>query len=157
VAIWELSGSKLIGFNIPAGKMGAEWQVAATGDFNGDGDSDILWHAESGSGIGQVTVWTMDGLNLVNSSLSNGQIGVEWNPVATGDFFGTGRAAVLWESNTGALQDWSLNGANLGAAKWARNGVLPGSAISTGSAVAATRPVTSSGSTRTATMSRSGK
>src|SRR5262249_37759963 len=48
--------------------------------------------------------------------MSNGQIGVEWTPVATGDFFGTGRSAVLWQSNTGAVQDWSLNGTNVTAA-----------------------------------------
>jgi hypothetical protein len=114
VAIWELSNAQLLDVGIPSGQMGAEWRPNATGDFNGDGKSDILWHAGgSGSDIGQVSVWTMDGTNLAGVGISNGQIGVEWNPVATGDFYGTGRSAVLWESNTGALQDWSLNGANL--------------------------------------------
>ena len=108
-----LGGSNLTGFGVPNGKMGAEWQPTAIGDFNGDGDSDILWHAESGSDQGQVSIWTINGTTLASFGISNGEIGVEWNVVATGDFYGTGRSAALWESNTGALQDWSLNGPNL--------------------------------------------
>jgi len=38
----------------PVVAMGAEWQVAATGDFNGDGDADILWHAQAGGGCARV-------------------------------------------------------------------------------------------------------
>ena len=39
--------------------------------------------------------------------MSNGQIGAEWHVAATGDFFGTGRDAILWESDSGDLQSWS--------------------------------------------------
>jgi hypothetical protein len=116
VNIWEMAGSNLIASAIPAGAMGTEWQVAATGDFNGDGAADILWHATSGSDDGQVAVWTMQGFTLVNFGISNGALGSDWNVVATGDFYGTGRDAVLWEDqNTGQISDWQLNGPNLQA------------------------------------------
>lgn len=114
VAIWQLNGSTLTGFNIPNGRMGAEWQIAGTGDFSGDGDSDILWHAQSGPDIGEVAVWTMNGLNLAGFGIAVDTIGTAWNAVAIGDFYGDGRSAVLWENDsTGVLQDWSLNGSNV--------------------------------------------
>ena len=79
------------------------------GDFNGDGNTDVLWQNTSGN----MDVWSMNGLSLNSAVLSNGQIGAEWHVAATGDFFGTGRDAILWESDSGDLQSWSMNGANV--------------------------------------------
>jgi hypothetical protein len=48
------------------------WTISDTGDFDGDGKSDILWHDSSGNvvqvtgaaGVGNVpTVWTIQGAN----------------------------------------------------------------------------------------------
>jgi len=40
------------------------WSVAETGDFNGDGKSDILWHDTSGD----VGVWLMNGSQISSAS-----------------------------------------------------------------------------------------
>ena len=59
------------GFNIQSnglvGTPGNDWQIAGTGDFNGDGKSDILWRQISGA----VAIWLMNGFNIQ----SNGLIG----------------------------------------------------------------------------------
>jgi hypothetical protein len=60
-----------------------------------------------------VDVWSLNGLSLNSAVLSNGQIGAEWHVAAIGDFYGTGRDAILWENTGGNLQSWSLNGANV--------------------------------------------
>jgi hypothetical protein len=62
-----------------------------------------------------VDVWSLNGLSLNSAVLSNGQIGAEWHVAAIGDFYGTGRDAILWENTGGNLQSWSLNGANVTA------------------------------------------
>ena len=38
------------------GQVDASWHIAATGDFNGDGKSDILWHNDNGSYV----TWDMN-------------------------------------------------------------------------------------------------
>jgi hypothetical protein len=40
---------------------GSDWKAVATGDFNGDGDSDILLQ----SADGQVAIWEMNGTNVI--------------------------------------------------------------------------------------------
>ena len=35
------------------GNLGASWHVVGSGDFNGDGFSDILWQNDSG----EVAIW----------------------------------------------------------------------------------------------------
>src|SRR5207342_1564702 len=62
---------------------------------------------------GNVDVWSLNGLSLNSAVLSNGQIGAEWHVAAIGDFYGTGRDAILWKSDSGDLQSWSMNGANV--------------------------------------------
>ena len=42
---------------------GPDWQVKATGDFNGDGKSDILWQGSDGT----PAIWLMDGLTVLSS------------------------------------------------------------------------------------------
>ena len=61
---------------------GTAWQVASTGDFNGDGKSDIvLQNVNDGSCF----VWEMNGLNFADSN-SFGYVGwtpgAEWHAVA---------------------------------------------------------------------------
>ena len=40
---------------------GPSWKAIGTGDYNGDGHSDILWQNASG----QAAIWEMDGTHLI--------------------------------------------------------------------------------------------
>jgi hypothetical protein len=97
--------------------MGSEWHIAGTGDFNGDGNSDILWESTAGT----ANVWTMNGTQLVSAAPVEdaqgalAQMGSEWHIVAEGDFDGDGKADVLWESDSGVETIWGLNGSSLSA------------------------------------------
>jgi hypothetical protein len=41
-----------------------QWSIQLTGDFNGDGMSDILWQDTSGN----VAIWEMNGTTVANAS-----------------------------------------------------------------------------------------
>src|SRR3974377_1885996 len=51
----------------------AVWSVAATGDYNGDGNADILWRDTSGN----TAIWVMSG-TTVSSSAPVGNIPTTW-------------------------------------------------------------------------------
>ena len=54
--------------------MPTDWHIADTGDFNGDGMSDILWRNDAGV----TTIWDMDdGTILAANSL--GSIPTNWH------------------------------------------------------------------------------
>ena len=81
------------------------WHVAATGDFNGDGQVDILWRNDSG----QLSDWlgTSNGSFVSNSANLSSIVTTDWQIVGTGDFNGDGISDILWRNtNSGQLSDW---------------------------------------------------
>ena len=131
LAIWELDGTQLKsagyvndGFNaIPA--PGADWHVAATDDFDGDGKADILWRTNSGS----LAVWEMDGTQIKvagyvnNGTAAVGAPGADWHIAGTADFDGDGKSGdILWRTDSGSLAIWLMNGTAIKSAGYVNNG-----------------------------------
>jgi hypothetical protein len=76
-------------------------------DFNGDGQTDLLWqHAD-----GRLAVWFMNGTTLTNATYLNpSQVDPSWQIVATADINGDGQTEILWENANGTLAYWLMNG-----------------------------------------------
>jgi hypothetical protein len=85
----------------------ASWHVADTGDFNGDGRSDILWRNDNG----QMSDWlgNANGGFAPNDANAFTQVSTDWHITATGDFNGDGRTDILWRNDNGQLSDWLAN------------------------------------------------
>jgi hypothetical protein len=90
--------------NIVNQVVASAWKIAGTGDFNGDGRSDILWRNDSGT----LTNWlgTGNGGFSENTSAISQNVALAWKVVGTGDFNGDGRSDVLWRNDSGQISNW---------------------------------------------------
>jgi len=80
---------------------------AATGDFNGDCKSDLVWRNGSTE---QVYEWLMNGTSTL-SSTNLGSPSSNWVVQGVGDFNGDGMSDILWRnSTTGQVYIWFMNG-----------------------------------------------
>jgi serralysin len=61
------------------GNPGPSWHVEGTGDFNGDGKSDILWQNDDGT----PAIWFMDGRTLISGAVAGSfNPGPDWHIIA---------------------------------------------------------------------------
>jgi hypothetical protein len=88
------------------------WQIVGHGDFNGDGNEDILLFNSSS---GQVYTWLMNGTTISDQ----GSVwilgpGSTWQIAGVGDFNGDGKSDILlFDSSTGQVYTWLMNGTTL--------------------------------------------
>ena len=82
-SIWEMNGNTLIGGGAISPNPGPAWQAVGTGDFNGDGPSDILFQ---NTGSGEASIWDMNGDILTGGGPVTPNPGPSWKAIGTGDF-----------------------------------------------------------------------
>jgi streptogramin lyase len=70
---WTGNGGVMVLGTAGLGSIATAWSVAETGDFNGDGKSDILWRDSSGD----AAIWFMNG-TTVSSGVGLGTIATSW-------------------------------------------------------------------------------
>ena len=91
-----------------------QWRAVGTGDFDGDGKSDIL--LQNGA-TGDCFVWEMNGLKVKDNGA--GYVGWtppsnQWRAVGTGDYNGDGKSDILMQDGaTGDCFVWEMNGLQL--------------------------------------------
>jgi phosphodiesterase/alkaline phosphatase D-like protein/predicted AlkP superfamily pyrophosphatase or phosphodiesterase len=111
VAVWTMNGNTITSSVLTSTPtLDRSWKTAGTGDFNGDGKTDILWRNASGA----VAVWTMNGSTITASNLtSTPSLDNTWKTAGTGDFNGDGKADILWRNDNGSVALWQMNGSTV--------------------------------------------
>ena len=77
----------------------SDWHIVGTGDFNGDGISDILWRNDAGT----VADWLgqANGGFAGNTANLDTTVPTDWHIAGTGDFNGDGIDDILWRNDGG--------------------------------------------------------
>jgi hypothetical protein len=75
-----------------------------TGDFNGDGTSDILWRHSGGT----VAIWEMED-GKAKTSIGLGTVDSSWTFADIGDYNGDGTSDILWRHSGGTAAIWEMD------------------------------------------------
>ena len=105
-----MNGTNIIGGGTLSANPGPSWKAIGTGDFNGDGHSDILW---------QNTRWAGRDLGDERDQYHRRRTlganpGPSWKAIGTGDFNGDGHSDILWQNiANGQAAIWEMDGTNI--------------------------------------------
>jgi uncharacterized repeat protein (TIGR01451 family) len=110
VYVWEMNGQQVQAEGAVAhAAVTSDWHVQGIGDFNGDGNSDVLWRQD---GSGQVYVWEMNGQQVqAEGAVAHAPVTSDWHIESVNDFNGDGNSDVLWRQDvSGQVYVWQMNG-----------------------------------------------
>jgi hypothetical protein len=108
-ALWLMDGlSPTTGSVLP--NPGPAWHVVDAGDFNGDGNADIVWQGRDGT----PAIWLMDDDKPVwVGAVGPFNPGPNWEIKGTGDFNGDGNDDILWQGRDGTPAVWMMDGTHV--------------------------------------------
>ena len=109
LAIWTMKGNFVAStqwLNAPAITDPA-WQIAGTGDIDGDGFADLVWQ---NSNDGTISAWLMRGTQVLGASVLNySPVNPSWKIRGVADVNGDGKADIVWQHDAGWLAVWLMN------------------------------------------------
>lgn len=109
--LWQMQSGVVTTVATP-GDRTADWKVAGTGDFNGDGNGDIAWRRDNG----QFEIWRLTASGArITPNFTSSWPGTSWTVQGVGDFDGDGGDDVLWRDTSGLAAIW-FHGFEIGAA-----------------------------------------
>jgi hypothetical protein len=114
IALWLMNTNGTIMSAVGLGSIPINsWTIVGTGDFDGNGVSDILWRSNSGG----IAIWLMNGNATIASNVGLGSLPVPaWTVALTGDFDGDGKSDILWYGSNGGVALWVMNGTTITSA-----------------------------------------
>lgn len=108
--VWFMNGptwTGTVGWLTPM--KDAQWRPVATGDFDNDGHTDVVWrHIENGKTV----IWFMNGTHLARSAEIAGASDRSNQLLATGQFNPVGNTDLLWHHTNGTSSIWQMSGTN---------------------------------------------
>ncbi len=96
VQIWLMNHNTRVGSAVAlGGALAPPWKIAASGDWNRDGQTDLLWRNSSTQ---KLLVWTMNGTAKAGQLVPTPDQAVDanWEVVAALDYNGDGLRDLLW-------------------------------------------------------------
>ena len=111
LSFWFMRGSHRVGSAPLTGApaLDADWQLAATGDFNHDRKPDLLWRNVRSN---KLRIWTLDGTTYTGTLIPSPDQAVDgnWLVRAALDYNGDGQRDLLWYNTTsGNVVFWFMD------------------------------------------------
>ncbi|WP_428491811.1 FG-GAP-like repeat-containing protein [Rhodopila sp.] len=138
VAIWEMQGSTInlnkAGVIAPSIGLGPAWHIKGTGDFYGDGATDIVLQNDAGP----LSIWEMQGTTIAQAGFvtnpdgSTANPGAAWHVMGTGDFNNGGKTGIVLQNDNGDVAEWQLSGTTVVSAAILASPGLPWSVFGSG-------------------------
>lgn len=119
------NGSFMHNYAASVASVPTSWHIVGTGDFNGDGITDILWRSDDGT----ITDWlgSASGAFTANWANSSAAVSTDWKVVGTGDINGDGYDDIVWQNTTdGRVVDWLGNSNGGFNSNYAHSVMTPG-------------------------------
>lgn len=108
-SIWLMSGATWDGSSyalLPT--VSTTWTMQASGDFNADGNSDIVWQ---NTVTGDRSIWFMSNTTWGGSYALLPSVALAWSIAGAGDFNADGKPDLVWQNTTtGDRSIWFMNG-----------------------------------------------
>ncbi len=106
-SVWQINGAALTGGGAIA-NPGAAWTYEGSGDFLGDGGTDMLFRNQNGT----LVYWAVSGTSIYAAyTLANP--GGTWSVVGLGDFNNDGSSDILFADAAGDLAVWYIHASNI--------------------------------------------
>jgi len=105
--LWQHDDGTVRTANSILGSLPDTSQIGATGDFDGDGDSDVVWHDLNTN----VAIWEIEDGVLVQTHVLPTEP-TTWQIEGSGDLDGDGDDDIVWRLDEGEVVTWEVEGGN---------------------------------------------